>query len=130
MSEVLQDISASALRDAIEANLYAFSPFSHNWPKAEVFSDSSLSWCITNIPFPWCNIIFNAQLKKDYIDPTIETLIAKGKIRSVPLQWWIGQDTKPANLGEYLVAHGFSPFGDGTRMAIDLFSMKEDVPTT
>ena len=45
----------------------------------------------------------------------------------MPLQWWIGQDTTPSNLGEYLIAHVFTHFGDGAGMAIDLLAMKEDI---
>jgi GNAT superfamily N-acetyltransferase len=128
MLEVLRDLSGIALSKVIEANLYAFLPFSHNWPQAEVHAGREISWCITDIPFPSCNCVFRAQLNPEHIDSTIQTLIARGRTRNVPLQWWIGQDTTPSNLGEYLIAHGFTHFGDGAGMAIDLLAMKEDIP--
>ena len=128
MSQVLEDLSASALVRANEANLYAWTPFPHNWPQAEVYSGQDISWCITDIAFPSCNSIFRAHLEPENVDATIEALIAKGRARNVPLQWWIGHDTQPTNLGEYLVAHGFTHFGDGAGMAIDLLAMKEGGP--
>jgi GNAT superfamily N-acetyltransferase len=125
MSKVLQDLSASALVNAIEANMYAFTPFSHNWPGAEVHAGHDLSWCITDIPFPWCNVAFRAHLEIEEIDAAIEGLIAKGQAKRVPLQWWVGRDTKPANLGEHLIAHGFTHRGDAPGMAIDLLDIRE-----
>jgi len=127
MSEVLQDLSATALANAIEANMYATTPFAYDWPHAEVYSGDDLSWCITDIAFPSCNAVFRVRLKPEDVDKTIENLIARGKARKVPLEWWIGQDTKPANLGERLLAHGFTHHGDGAGMAIDLLAMNEDV---
>jgi len=126
--EVLQDLSGSVLSKVIESNLYAFLPFSHNWPQADVYTGREISWCITDIPFPSCNSVFRAQLHPEHIDSTIQSLIARGRNRNVPLQWWIGQDTTPVNLGKYLIAHGFTRFGDGAGMAIDLLAMKENIP--
>jgi GNAT superfamily N-acetyltransferase len=125
MPEVLRDLSGSVLSKVIETNLYALLPFSHNWPQAEVYTGRDISWCITDISFPSCNSVFRAQLNPEDIDSTIKSLILRGRTRNVPLQWWIGQDTTPSNLGEYLIAHGFTRFGDGAGMAIDLLAMKE-----
>lgn len=127
MNEFLQDLSAPILAKAIEANLYAFSPFSHKWLEAEVYAGSDLSWCITDIPFPWCNVVFQAHLEAEEIDTVIESLITKGKTKNVPLQWWIGRDTNPINLGEYLERHGFIHRNDAAGMAIDLHYMHETI---
>lgn len=127
MREVLNDLSAPALVNAIEANMYASTPFSYNWPRAEVYTGADLSWCVTDVPFPSCNAVFRARLRPEDVDNTIETLIARGQARSVPLQWWTTQDTQPADLGERLVAHGFKHQGDGAGMAIDLLDMNEKI---
>ncbi len=123
----MQDLSAPVLAKAAEDNLYAFSPFSHKWPEAEVHAGSDLSWCITDIYFPWCNVAFRAHLGAEEIDSAIEGLIARGKTKNVPLQWWIGKDTRPGNLGEHLKRHGFIHRGDAPGMAIDLYDMHETV---
>jgi GNAT superfamily N-acetyltransferase len=128
MSDFLKDLSPKALANAVEANLYAFTPFSHRWPRAEVYAGPDISWCMTDIAFPMCNVVFRANLKPEQIDSTIENLISRGRTRKVNVQWIIGLDTKPANLSEYLIAHGFTTQGDGAGMAIDLLAMNEDVP--
>lgn len=128
MSKILQDLSASALLRANEANLYASSPFSYNLPQAEVHKGQDICWCITDIPLLPCNIIFKAKLKPEQVDITIESLIEKARRKNVPLRWWTGKDTKPADLGEHLISHGFTTLRATPFMAIDLLSMKEDAP--
>ena len=127
MREVLRDLSAPLLAQAIEANLYAFTPFSHNMPGVEVHAGWNLSWCISDIPFPWCNVVFRAHLNAEEVDTAIDDLIARGNANSVPLSWFIGKDTKPDNLDECLKSHGFIHRIDLVGMAIDLLNMYENV---
>ena len=127
MPEILEDFSKEAISEAIEANLYASTPFSHNWPDAEIYTGPEISWCMTNVAFPPCNAIFRANLNPDKVDSTIEGLVEKGRARNVPLHWWIGRDSRPADLAEHLAAFGFTTFGGAAGMAIDLQKMKEDV---
>jgi len=127
MSEILKDLSTTALFKANEANLYASSPFYYNLPHAEVYGGEDICWCITDIPLLQCNIIFKAKLKPKDVDRTIESLLKKARSRNVPLRWWTGKDTEPVDLEESLLAHGFTPLRVTPFMAIDLLSMKEDV---
>ena len=127
MDEILRDLSEPALVKAIEENFYALTPFNYNCPNMEVYSGDDFSWCMTDIAFPPCNAIFRARLKPDDVDKTIKAIVAKGNERRVPLNWLIGQDTAPSNLGERLMAHGFRDQGEGAGMAIDLHAMNEKV---
>ncbi len=127
MTEILKVISLSALIKANEANLYALSPFFHDWPEAEKYIGPDLSWCVTGIPFAWCNVAFGAHLRPDQVDEAIEGFVAEGEKRKVPLSWWVGQETLPSDLGNYLVDYGFIPWSENTLMAVDLYAMKEDV---
>ena len=129
MSEILKDLSTTAMLRANEANLYASTPFSYNLPQAEVYQGPEISWCITDIPLMPCNIVFRARLKAEEVDRKIESIIDKARTRKVPLRWWIGKDTEPADLGACLEAHGLTTPGATPFMAIDLLSMKTDVPT-
>lgn len=128
MTDILTDLSATALAKANEENLYAFHPFSHGWPNMDKYQSKELSWCITDVAFAPCNAIFRARLAPEQVDKTIEYLTAKARRRNVPLSWIITKDSQPADLGKYLTAHGFTTFGDSAGMAIDLLEMKEDRP--
>jgi GNAT superfamily N-acetyltransferase len=126
MDTILKNISAEALTRAIEENMYAFTPFSHGWPNTEKYESKEISWCLTDVAFPTCNTVFRSRLQPERTDKTIEYLVAKARKRNVPVQWWIMKDSQPADLGKYLIAHGFTTRGDGPGMAIDLLEMKEN----
>jgi len=108
-----------------EANLYALSPFFHDWPDARRYEGPDLSWCVTGIPFPWCNAAFGARLDPGCVDEAVAAFVAEGEKRHVPLFWWIGQESRPADLGGYLEDYGFVPLGESILMAADLYALNE-----
>lgn len=120
MAEVLRDLSAEALVRAEEANLIALTPFNRGWPDAEYHRGDDLCWCFTNIPAVWCNTVFNARLEPERADAAIEMIMARGRARKVPVQWWVRQGNRPVDLGERLKAHGFMHSADAAGMAIDI----------
>jgi hypothetical protein len=126
MSEILKDLSEASLAKANEDNLYASTPFLYNLPGAEVYKGNDISWCITDIPVRACNVIFKAKLELENVDGVIKSIIEKARAKNVPLRWYIGKNTEPANLGEYLVSHGFTTDGPAPMMAVELKTPKED----
>jgi ribosomal protein S18 acetylase RimI-like enzyme len=123
--ESFDEPDVSTLVRANEANLYALSPFFHDWPDARKYAGPDLSWCVTGIPFPWCNVAFGARLDPAHVDEAVEAFVAEGEKRNVPLFWWMGQESKPEDLGDYLGDYGFAPWGESTLMATDLYALKE-----
>ena len=83
---------------------------------------------MTNIKFPMCNVAFHVNLQPEQMDNAIETFLAEGRKRDVPLNWYKEYDTHSDVLNEKLVAHGFTTRGDGAGMAIDVRAMNEDAP--
>jgi hypothetical protein len=80
MSGILQNLSESALVNAIEMNRYALAPYSYDWPGAEVYSDARITWCVTDIAFPACNAAFLWLLEPQHVDGII-AFIARGRAR-------------------------------------------------
>ncbi|MBN1176371.1 MAG: GNAT family N-acetyltransferase [Dehalococcoidales bacterium] len=125
MPDILHDLSDQALIKAIEENMYAMTPLSHGWPRTEVYTGEDVSWCLTDVAFPTCNPIIHVNLEPEAVDSLLETLITRARRRKINLHCWVTDDTRPANLGEYLTAHGFTSVGTGAGMAIDLSKMNE-----
>lgn len=106
----------------------ALTPFSYDWPGMLRCTDPGISWCVTDIPFPWCNVAFGARLDRRSADRAIEAFAEAGRERSVPVCWWLGAGTTPGDMGRRLKKHGFVKRGGTTLMAVDLHGINEDAP--
>lgn len=126
MSEILKDLSAAALTNAIEANHFERFRLFRYWSQAEVHDDPELLWIITSIPFPLFNNILHARLSPENADVVIEEVKGYYASRNVPVQWWIGPTTQPANLGDHLKIVGFVKEDKTPGMAVDLHAMNEE----
>jgi ribosomal protein S18 acetylase RimI-like enzyme len=127
MTSILSELSTPALVDAIEGNLCAFPPLWRHWPAAEIHDGPELLWSLTSFRFPLFNSILRARLAPADADAAIAAVIARGRSKDVPLVWWTGPATTPADLGERLVAAGFTHAGEAPGMAADLFDLPGDL---
>ncbi len=123
--EILTDLSKEAMARAIEENMYAMTPLTHQWPDAEVYNGRDVTWCVTNVGFPTCNPIIRVNLKQDSVDGVLAMLTDKARRKKVNLHTWVTQDTRPANYADKLMQHGFTKIGEPTSMAIDLAALNE-----
>jgi ribosomal protein S18 acetylase RimI-like enzyme len=124
MDDVLNEFSPPALVDAIEANLFGFLPLWRQWPAAEIHDGPDLLWSLTGFPIPLFNSVMRANLAPGDMEGAIAGVIARGRSRGVPLLWWTGPSSIPVDLGERLVAAGFTHVEDAPGMAADL----QDLP--
>lgn len=127
MNETERDAPLKTLVKSIEANMYSLTPFFYDWPGADKCVEDDLSWCVTDIPFPWCNVAFNARLEKKRADSAIKDFAEAGRKRGVPVCWWISSDTAPSDLARRLKKQGFVKRSTTTLMALDLYNMRDDM---
>jgi GNAT superfamily N-acetyltransferase len=123
MSNILHDFSTPSLISANEENFFANLSSIRKWPRAELHEEKEIMWSMTDIPISFFNCIWRAQLAPERIEAVIESIIAQAKSRNVPLLWWTGPTTRPADLGSYLERHGFVCAGQEPGMAVDLANL-------
>jgi ribosomal protein S18 acetylase RimI-like enzyme len=129
VKDILQNPSTASLEAAIEVNILSVLEQIKKWPQATVHNLPEVKWIISDVPSPMINGVMGARLESDQADETIETILAEVKKRNVPIMWWTGPTTKPADLEERLEKHGFVNAGQAPGMAVDLEKIKEDLPT-
>ncbi len=128
MNEILADASTTSLVSSIEEHLFgAFATF-RRWPGAEVHDEAEMLWSITEIPFALFNSILRVRLATDRIETAIQSVVARGVERNVPLLWWTGPATQPADLGRHLEEHGFVCEDQMPGMAVELAHLNEGPP--
>jgi len=109
----------ASMVNAVEANLFAFFPLLAKWPRAEAHDDPEMIWTVSDAPYPLFNSICRARFEPQHADEGIKIAIARCALKRVPMLWWTGPQSEPADLEDRLIAHGF--YADySTGMAADL----------
>jgi GNAT superfamily N-acetyltransferase len=128
MKPVLGDFSDAALSEAIEACAVAGCKAWAVWPELEYHEEPDLTWTLTHIPFSVFNGAFEARFAPDEVDARIDAVIARAAARDVPMMWWTGPSTRPAELGTVLQAKGFTLAARVQGMAVNLDALVDDLP--
>ena len=117
----LQEISPAELVAAIEANMAEFWRCFGRLPGAVMHDEPDLLWFATGVPDGSLNGVIHSQFTDDDAASRIDETLEYFGRRRLPMQWWVGPSSRPADLGERLEARGlasrpWSPPG----MAVDL----------
>lgn len=123
MSDILTDLSPTNLINAVEENLSAWVPVFGRMGRIYLKNPHGVKRSITNIPLSLFNSIMDARLDPDNVDEAIETIKTDALLHKVPVLWWIGPSSQPADLARYLEKHGFTLDEESPGMAVDLADM-------
>lgn len=127
MSDILQDLSPPVLAAAIESNNCAQFAYLRHLPQAQVHEEPGLMWFITGVPIRYFNGVAHTRFGDERIDARIDEILSEFKERQIPMLWWVGPSTQPADLGKHLESRGLTHVTTFLGMAADLLSLNEDV---
>lgn len=126
---ILQDLSVPALARANEENLReTFGSFGR-LPQVDVLDERGIFRFATGIPHPTFNGVLRSRLAPADADSRIEETLGFFRARGLPITWWLGPSSKPADLAARLEAHGLVHVFDSPGMAIDLRTIGETFPS-
>lgn len=129
MDVIQRDLSPSALVHAIEANTAAWLLALGRAGGGEERDDPSVQWVIGGSPIGYHNCVVRANLTRERADVVIRESLECMAAHSVSGTWHVGPSMKPFDLGERLVAQGFTYAGDEPGMAVELDVMRKDLTT-
>ena len=104
----LQEISPAELVGAIEANMAEFWKCFGRLPGAEMHDEPDLLWFATGVPDGSLNGVIHSQFTNDDAASRIDETLEYFGRRRLPMQWWVGPSSRPADLGELLEARGLA----------------------
>ena len=107
MAGILADFSPASTAAAVEANLCSLFDFLQTWPRIELHDDGACRWTLSHLPFPLFNSVVRARFQPETADAAIDERIRACSDRNVPMLWWTGPSTAPADLGNRLEQRGF-----------------------
>lgn len=120
MVEILKNPSPAELISAVEANLSGWLPVFGRMGRVYLKNPPGVKRSMTNISISLFNSIMDTCLSPEKVDEAIETIKADARLHKVPVLWWLGPSSQPADLGRHLIDHGFMVEDDGPGMAVDL----------
>jgi GNAT superfamily N-acetyltransferase len=87
-----------------------------------------MEWVITGVWDNTFNGVVRAQLSEAHVNQVIDEVASHFRERNVPHLWFLLEDSRPANLEQLLLAHGWVRLREGVGMAIDLSAIAEPFP--
>ncbi|GCE22320.1 GNAT family N-acetyltransferase [Dictyobacter kobayashii] len=123
------DFSARSLIEVIEANTREFLLALGRLGGGEDLDRADRQWIIGGSPLAYHNCVVRACLTEETMDEAIVSSIQRFQAYNVPGSWHVGPWMRPENLGERLVAHGFTHEGNEPGMAVDLLRLNAHIST-
>lgn len=125
MSDIVTEFSVPSIIQGMESNLQELARLWGRIIGATFHEDAESSWFISGLPFELANVVFRANFAADDPDSDVEKLIERLMAQHMPLSWFIGPTTRPADLGQRLLAHGWRLDDNAPGMALDLLMLDD-----
>ena len=110
MNKFLQDLTPSALIEAIEANTIESFKAWDKWAKLRLQQNPGITWTESDVPFFLFNVVLGLvpQTGNAASDPetAVATVTSQARSRQVPMGWWVGLTNRTLGLGQHLEDHG------------------------
>ncbi len=129
MTSILTDLSPEKLVEAIEASYAEYTLMFARSPFGEIYHGPDLMRCVSGIPVPMRNGVFQARLASDQVDTRIGEMLAYFEAHHLPMMWVVGPASQPPDLGTRLMSCGFIHAFAAAGMAADLQAINEQVDT-
>jgi hypothetical protein len=95
---------------------------------SEMQITDEIEWIITGVWDNTFNGVVRAQLSEAHVDQVIDEVTSRFRERNVPHLWFLNRDSRPPNLEQFLLAHGWARLREGVGMAIDLSAIASPFP--
>lgn len=83
---------------------------------------------ISGVAYPLCNHVMMARFPREGLDGRIRAALEPFRARRLPMLWWFGPASRPADLGDALAAAGLTPGDEVPGMALALAETGEGAP--
>lgn len=125
----IKNLSDVNIEESIEGNLFdAWRLFAKHWP-ADFYEGEEMIRFISGIPFPLCNNIMKTRFNDQNLDQQVKEAIQPILSRKLPMFWWIGPGTRPANIEQSLKKQGMVLADDVRGMAVEINSINIKTPS-
>lgn len=129
MDKVNQDLSPASTIRAIEDNGAELFLHMGRVGGGHQRVDQRLTWTIGGSPIDYHNCVVHADLDPAEVDAAIAESVRVMRASGVPGSWHVGPSMRPLDIGERLLAAGFTLGGSEPGMAVDLDDLIDDLPT-
>jgi len=114
------DVTASDTLRAVERNGVAHTVYWCHWPKIRLVEHPHAVVTESDLPCPFFNNVFSAQILRTQSEATIDDLIGRFLPRNVPCFWWSGPVNHDERVASLLEQRGFVKTFEAAAMAFSL----------
>lgn len=117
-------MTTEVLSAAVENNHFAYLASFRKWSKVRVFDEAELLYLRSQVPFPTFNAHVRLRATHEEAKKRIAAAVRYAKDSRLPVAWYTGPQTKPADAPELLTRAGFKARDIAPGMAIAMAELK------